>query len=86
MRKTLETVERELDAAETRMGRIIRLREKINNVVQAAILVGNGTIPLSEELGGNRNGGDRPTPEQGSEHGTGFERGREPAGASAAGD
>ena len=84
--KTLETVERELDAAETRMGRIIRLREKINGAVQRAILAGDGTLPLSEDLGGNRNGGNRRTPQPGSEDGTGFERGYKPSGAPAAGN
>lgn len=57
VRKTLETAERELDAAEDKIGLIIRLREKINGAVQTAILAGDGRIPLSEELGGNRNGG-----------------------------
>ena len=86
VRKTLETVERELDAAENALGRIIRLREKINDAVQTAILVGNGALPLSEELGGNGNGADRPTSEQGPEDGAGLERGHERTGAAAAGD
>ena len=51
-----------------------------------AILAGDGTLPLSEELGGNGNGADRPTSEQGPEDGAGLERGHERTGAAAAGD
>ncbi len=80
VRETLEAVERELDAAENRLGLIIRLREKINDAVQMAILAGDGTLPLSEELGGNRNGGGGRTPEPNPENGTGFRRGCESAG------
>lgn len=86
VRKTLEAVGRELEAAENKLGLIIRLREKINDAVQMAILAGDGTLPLSEELGGRRHGGGGPASGESPKDGAGFERGREPAGASAPGD
>ncbi len=53
---TLEQVHKELEAAEKRIGLIIRVREKINGMIQNTILGGDGTVPLAEELGGKRNG------------------------------
>ena len=54
--ETLRQVRLELEAAERRLGVIIRVREKINSMVQSTILTGDGKISLNEELGGNYDG------------------------------
>ena len=56
--RTLERVRGELEAAEKRMGLVIRLREKLNSTIQQTILSGSGFIPLSEEQGGGEADGD----------------------------
>lgn len=56
--RTLERVRGELEAAEKRMGLVIRLREKLNSSIQQTILSGSGFIPLSEEQGGGEADGD----------------------------
>lgn len=58
VRKTLENVSKELEAAERRLGRIIVLREKINDAVQQTITRGDGVLPLDSELGGEQDGSD----------------------------
>lgn len=75
VRKTLEDAARSLEAAEKRLGLIIRLREKINESVRKTILIGDGTLPLSEELGGRKNVGSVGTQEQDSRSGAGDVRG-----------
>lgn len=55
--KKLENVEKELDAAEKTIGQILRWREAIDERIQRVVLQGtDGTIPLAEELGGNKDG------------------------------
>lgn len=56
VRKTLEDTEKKLEAVERRIGRIIALREGINDTVQRAITRGDGILPLSGELGGDQDG------------------------------
>ena len=42
---------RELENAEARIGKVIRLREQLDDRVQKAILTGDGTLPLDVESG-----------------------------------
>ena len=55
--KTMERIQKELEAVEKRLGLILTIREKINVKVQETILLGSdGQISLAEEMGGNVNG------------------------------
>ena len=59
VRKTLEEIAKQMEAAERRMGQIIALREKINDTVQQAITRGDGVLPIGDELGGGPDGRDK---------------------------
>lgn len=56
--RTLARVREELEAAEKRIGGVIRLREKLNDTIHKTIADSSGTgfIPLSAERGGEDDG------------------------------
>lgn len=49
--KTIENIEKELEAVERRIGLIIKIKETIGNKVQNTVLSGDGTISSEEEAG-----------------------------------
>ena len=50
LRKTMNRIGEELDAAEQQIGRIIRWREAVNGTIQRTILEGNGLLNSDSEL------------------------------------
>ena len=58
VRKLLDEAEKTLDRAEQRIGAVVQLRERINSTLLNTILSpsADGTVPMDDEFGGNRNG------------------------------
>ncbi|MBR3570566.1 MAG: hypothetical protein IKN96_07205, partial [Oscillibacter sp.] len=50
LKKAMNRIGEELDAAEQQIGRIIRWRESVNGAIQRTILEGNGLIDYNSEL------------------------------------
>lgn len=50
LKKVMNRIGEELDAAEQQIGRIIRWRESVNGAIQRTILEGNGLIDYNSEL------------------------------------